>query len=199
MVTLSLAEPTIGENHYEFVRLEKRIAYARYYYAKQAILTQLSMETPDVVNAFGLLAKEDTSHGFPVWRPLERNSDWSLYNVNSEGWFQVWSSIMAVGVVSFWFYIADFYFCVNSTNVDDEDNLRLKDAKAGMIWERNFWSLTFVIHGQHMAALQREIKFYTHHPDDPKLNIKTSFNVKNPYAPDRYYPGWGKMRDMRHM
>ena len=159
----------------------------------------MSMEVPDVVNAFGLLAKEDTSHGFPVWRPLERNSDWALYNINSEGWFQVWSSIMAVGVVSFWFYIADFYFCVNSTSVDDEDNLRLKDAKAGLIWERNFWSLTFILHGQHMAALQREIKFFTHHPDDPKLLVRTSFNVKNPYAPDRYYSGWGKMRDMRIM
>lgn len=48
---------------------------------------RMSMEVPDVVNAFSVLAKEDTSHGFPVWRPLERNSDWALYNVNSEGWF----------------------------------------------------------------------------------------------------------------
>ena len=51
------------------------------------VANRLSFETPDVVNAFGVLAKEDTSHGFPVWRPLERNSDWSLYNINSEGWF----------------------------------------------------------------------------------------------------------------
>ena len=77
----------IGENNYEYFRLEKRIAYAKYYYTKQAILTQMSLETPDVVNTFSVLAKEDTSHGFPVWRPLERNSDFALYNVNSEGWF----------------------------------------------------------------------------------------------------------------
>lgn len=157
----------------------------------------MSLEVPDVVNAFSVLAKEDTSHGFPVWRPLERNSDWALYNVNSEGWFQVWSSIMAVGVVAFWFYIADFYFCVQSSTMDEEDNTRLKDAKTGQIWERNFWALTFQIHGQHMSALQREIKFYVHHPDDPRLNVKSSYNVKNPYAPDRYYQGWGQMRDMR--
>ena len=98
---------------------------------------------------------------------------------------------MAVGVVGFWFYIADFYFFVSSQSVDDEDQLRLKDAKAGLIWERNFWAMTFQIHGQHMSALQREIKFYTHHPDDPKITIKSSYNVKNPYAPDRYYKGWG--------
>ena len=28
----------LGENNYEYFRLEKRIAYARYYYCKQAIL-----------------------------------------------------------------------------------------------------------------------------------------------------------------
>ena len=48
-----------------------------------------------------------------------------------------------------------------------------------------------------MAALQREIKFYALHPDDPKINVKSSYNNKNPYAPDRYYKGWGKMTDMR--
>lgn len=106
---------------------------------------------------------------------------------------------MAVFVVGFWFYIADFYFFVGSTNVDDEDAVRLKDAKAGLIWERNFWAMTFQIHGQHMSALQREIKFYVLHPDDPKLNVRSSYNVKNPYAPDRYYHGWGQMRDMRIM
>ena len=68
-----------------------------------------------------------------------------------------------------------------------------------MIWERTFWALTYQVHGYHMSALQREIKFGVHHADDPKLNAKSSYNTQNPYAPDRYYPGWGKMRDMRIM
>ena len=68
-------------------RLEKRILYARYWYCKQGIFTRWSKEIPDVTNAFGMLAKEDTSHGFPVLRPMERQSDWAVYNVNSEGWF----------------------------------------------------------------------------------------------------------------
>ena len=83
--------------------------------------------------------------------------------------------------------------------MEDEDHIRLKDAKSNLIWERTFWALTFQIHGQHMAALQRELKFFTHHPEDPKLTVKSSYNVKNPYAPDRYYRGWGKMMDMRLM
>jgi hypothetical protein len=39
--------------------------------------------------------------------------------------------LAGVAVVSFWFYISDFYFCIVGANADDEDNLRLKDAKAG--------------------------------------------------------------------
>ena len=102
-------------------------------------------------------------------------------------------------MVSFWFYISDFYFNVVSQGPDDEDNLRLKDGKSGLIWERVFWHFTYQVHGQHMSALQREIKYYVHHPDDPKLNVKASYNYKNPYAPDRYYKGWGQMKDMRHI
>ena len=88
---------------------------------------------------------------------------------------------------------------MTSNSVDDEDNLRLRDAKAGLIWERNFWACTFQIHGQHMSALNREIKMYTHHPDDPKLTVRSSYNRKNHGAPDRYYMGWGQMKDMRHI
>eukprot|EP00349_Pseudokeronopsis_sp_Brazil_P009106 CAMPEP_0202955708 /NCGR_PEP_ID=MMETSP1396-20130829/239_1 /ASSEMBLY_ACC=CAM_ASM_000872 /TAXON_ID= /ORGANISM="Pseudokeronopsis sp., Strain Brazil" /LENGTH=73 /DNA_ID=CAMNT_0049672379 /DNA_START=326 /DNA_END=544 /DNA_ORIENTATION=+ len=73
---------------------------------------------------------------------------------------------MGAAMVMFWSYIAQFYFFAASTGVDDEDNLRIKDSKAGNIWERNFWSLTWYIHGQHGTALMRELKFFTHHPDD---------------------------------
>ena len=157
----------------------------------------MSHEVPDVVNAFGVLAKEDTSHGFPVWRPHERNSDWALYNINSEGWFQMWSCIMCVIVVLNWYWIADQHYPVCTTSIDDEDLLRLKDSKATLMWERTFWSLTFGIHGQHAGAFMRGLKFYTIDPDNPQLNVRASYNIKNPYAPDRYYKGWGEMRDMR--
>ena len=157
----------------------------------------MALETPDVVNAFSVLQKEDTSHGFPVWRPLERNSDFALYNINSEGWFQIFSVTSGAIVVSFWYYVACFYFATCSQSVDDEDNLRLRDAKAGLIWERCFWAFTFQVHGQHNCAMQRQIKMFSNHPDDPKLNVKSSYNIKNHAAPDRYYRGWGKMMDMR--
>ncbi len=144
-----------------------------------------------------MLAKMDTSHGFPVFRPMERNSDLALYNLNSEGWFQCFSFLAALVVVSYWIYLSDFYYLTGSGSVDDEDNYKLKDAKTSMLWERTFWALTYSVHGQHMSALQRTMKYASMHPDDPKLNAKSSFNGKNPYATDRYYRGWGNMMDMR--
>ena len=189
----------MGENNYELFRMEKRILYANYYYTKQYILTKMSMETPDIVNAFGVLQKEDTSHGFPHWRPHERNSDWSLYNINSEGWFQVWSSIACVVVVLNWYWIADHHFNISNATIDDEDFLRLKDAKATQIWERVFWSLTFQIHGQHASAFMREMKYLTMTPDNPQLTVRGNYNRKNPNSIDRYYKGWGVMMDMRCM
>jgi len=146
---------TIGERNYEMFRLEKRIIYARYWYRKQYHLTWMSQQMPELVNAFGVLAKEDTSHGFPVWRPLERNSDWSAYNVNSEGWFQAWSAIFGCTMVLFWNYVSNWFFVVSPSSYDEEDMMRYRDAKPSQMWERNFWSFTYQIHGYHAAALYR--------------------------------------------
>ena len=144
-----------------------------------------------------IVAKEDTSHGFPVWKPFERNSDFAVYNVNSEGWFQMWSVIFCWIVVLNWYWIADHHFSITTTGIDDEDLLRIKDYKATSMWERTFWSFTFSMHGQHAACFMRDLKFYTMTPDNPQLNVRATFNRKNPYATDRYYKGWGEMKDMR--
>ena len=137
---------------------------------------RLSHEAPDVANAFSMLKKEDTSHGFQSWRPMERNSDFTMYNMNSEGWFQFWAVFSGLFVVSMWYYIADHHYSITSTGYDDEDLLRLKDAKATQIWERTFWSFIFMLHGQHMAAFRRELTFYTNDPDNPQLNVRASYN-----------------------
>ena len=131
-----------------------------------------------------MLTKEDTSHGFPFYRPMERNSDWALYNINSEGWFQAWSVILGIIVVSMWFWIADAHFNCSSTGDEDEDILRFKDAKATTTWERCLWGFTYFIHGQHMAAFMRDVKFYVFDADCPQLNVRKSYNTRNPYATD---------------
>ena len=194
-----IVNSAIGERNYEYARMQKRIFYVHAYYLKQSILNKLSHEAPDVVNAFSVLNKEDMSHGFPQRRPFERNSDFTQYNMNSESWFQFWSLMGSLMVVSYWYWTADHYYFVSGVSWEDEDNFRLKDAKQVIHWERTIWNLTFQVHGQHMSAFCRHFKFYTNHPDDPKLNYRPSYNIKNPYAPDRYYKGYGNMRNVRLM
>ena len=46
-------------------------------------------------------------------------------------------------MVLFWFYVANTYFAAGTQSSEDEDNQRIKDAKAGMIWERTFWAFNF--------------------------------------------------------
>jgi hypothetical protein len=48
-----------------------------------------------------------------------------------------------------WYYETRYTY----KKFDDEDNIRIKDAKSGLIWERVFWSFTYQVHGQHMSAL----------------------------------------------
>ena len=74
---------------------------------------------------------------------MERNSDFALYNINSEGWFQLWSVIAGTVVVLLWYWIADHHFENVSSGYDDEDILRNKDSKATLMWERVFWSFIF--------------------------------------------------------
>ena len=128
---------------------------------------------------------------------MERNSDLALLNINSEAWFQLYSIFISAFILGMWYWIADHHFSIVTSSYDDEDLLRLKDSKATLLWERTWWSFTYQMHGQHMSAFMRELKCYTLDPDNPQLNVRDSYNNKNPYAPDRYYKGWGEMRDMR--
>ena len=74
---------------------------------------------------------------------MDRNSDFTMYNINSEGWFQAWSALSAIFTVGLWYWIADHHFFISTTGYNDEDQARVKDAKATQIWERTFWSFTY--------------------------------------------------------
>jgi hypothetical protein len=91
----------IGEKRYEWVRLEKRILYMEYWYKKQIILFKLSIQYPNIATFFSLLNKTDTSSGLPARRAYERHSDFAVFNINSEGWFQLYFFVASF-VVMFW-------------------------------------------------------------------------------------------------
>jgi hypothetical protein len=91
----------IGEKNYEWLRLERRIAYANFWYKKQTGLLKFQTQYPHIAVWFSLLNKTDTSDGFPGGRQYERHQDFVVFNVNSEGWFQLYFFI-AAGLVAAW-------------------------------------------------------------------------------------------------
>jgi hypothetical protein len=91
----------IGENRYEWFRLEKRIFYAKFWYSKQTILFRFQTQYPNVAQLFSLLNKQDTSNGFPAKRQYERHNDFAVFNVNHEGWFQLYF-FLAAGFILLW-------------------------------------------------------------------------------------------------
>lgn len=100
----------IGEKNYEWIRLEKRIFYAKYWYKKQALLLKFWYQYPAQAQWFSLLNKQDTSNGFPARRAYERYSDFALFNINSEGWFQCYFIIAAISVLIWNYWILAVYY-----------------------------------------------------------------------------------------
>lgn len=91
----------IGEKNYDYIRLQKRVNYAMFWYTKQSILLRFQQQYPHIALWFSLLNKADTSDGMPAKRQYERHQDFVTFNVNSEGWFQLYFFI-AAGVVALW-------------------------------------------------------------------------------------------------
>ena len=91
----------IGEKNYEFIRLQKRLSYAQFWYTKQGVLMRFQQQYPHIAVWFSLLNKADTSNGFPAKRQYERHMDFAVFNVNSEGWFQL-AFLVSSFIVIFW-------------------------------------------------------------------------------------------------
>jgi hypothetical protein len=106
-----LCAAIIGEHRYEWVRLEKRILYGYFWYTKQTILFRFQQQYPQWANWFSLLNKDDTSAGFPSrTRQYERYQDFAVFNVNHEGWFQLYFfSAAAIVILWNWWMIAYHY------------------------------------------------------------------------------------------
>lgn len=74
----------IGERKYDFLRMERRVLYARFWYFKQTILFRFQQQWPAIAMHFSLLNKKDTSSGIPALRQYERYQDFAVYNINHE-------------------------------------------------------------------------------------------------------------------
>jgi hypothetical protein len=100
----------IGEKRYNWIRLEKRILYAKYWYTKQSILLRFQSQWPHIALWFSLLNKQDTSDGLPKGRQYERYQDFAVFNINHEGWFQAYFVIAAILVWLWNWYVVAFNY-----------------------------------------------------------------------------------------
>ena len=102
----------IGEKNYEVGRMEKRIFYTKFWYTKQTILFRFQTQYPNIAQLFSLLNKTDTTSGFPAKRQYERHQDFAVFNLNNEGWFQLWFFIAAAMVLIWNWWMLGFYYGV---------------------------------------------------------------------------------------
>ncbi len=101
---------TISSIIIKYIRLEKRILYAKFWYNKQSLLFRFQTQWPYIAMWFSLLNKRDTSDGLPKGRQYERYQDFSVYNINHEGWYQIYF-VLAGLIVSLWnWYVVAFTY-----------------------------------------------------------------------------------------
>ncbi len=160
----------IGERTYEWIRLEKRILYMSYYYKKQLTLYKLWHQYPNVATFFSLLNKADTSSGFPARRAYERHSDFAIFNINSEGWFQLYFFVAALVVMAWNWWVLGAHYDNRGVSVEDEDLYRYKDARVTCDFDRTKYNYDSYFHSTHSLHYLRQHKASRDHPDDPRVS-----------------------------
>lgn len=96
-----LAARIIGEDRYNVLRLERRIAIAKFYYSRQQILHQVFIDFPEVAHTIGIYPKADASHGYPHLQTYETFRDFQDNTINSDGWFAMFVVFVCLSF-SFW-------------------------------------------------------------------------------------------------
>ena len=111
-------------------RLERRLAFARWYYTRQQMLYLVFEEAPDVANTIGIFPKIDNSHGFSHHSPYEMYRDWQENTINSDGWFAmlVYFICGAYTIHVFFTYITPFYWINYDTRNEPFLKWRMKGS-----------------------------------------------------------------------
>lgn len=161
----------IGESRYDFIRVEKRLLYAKFWYSKQRFLYQFQSQFPVLAQWFSLLNKSDTSKGFPVGRQYERHQDFAVFNINHEGWFQLYFVIAGTIVILWnWVTIAGNWN-IRGETVEDQDLYRLRDARVTTNFDRTKYKFNFYFMGTHFNSITRRSLNDKDHPDNPRVSL----------------------------
>lgn len=187
----------MGEDTYEWLRLERRIFYGNFWYLKQSILFRFQTQYPYLAVWFSLLNKQDTSSGFPAKRQYERYQDFAVFNVNHEGWFQLLFFTSAAVVILWNWWTIGVGYDTRGHNPEDEDLYRYKDARVFTNFDRTKYNFDYYFFATHYNAVIRQGKASRDEPDDSRNNWRPQLRGKNPYGLDRYVKYYGFSQNMR--
>eukprot|EP01016_Furgasonia_blochmanni_P024748 TRINITY_DN2670_c0_g2_i10.p1 TRINITY_DN2670_c0_g2~~TRINITY_DN2670_c0_g2_i10.p1 ORF type:complete len:282 (-),score=78.65 TRINITY_DN2670_c0_g2_i10:1351-2103(-) len=189
----------IGERNYDYLRVQRRIAAARIYYARQQLLYEWFIDYPEIANVTGTYPKADSSHGFAHYSPYEPFRDFQENTINSDGWFGMWIVVWcAVYVVHLWYsYMLPYYWMRSPMKNGEMVRLRMRDCVGSTVEEELYGNAWLeMAYSPHDFAYQRTrgMKGYSH-PDDPRIMHMTAFNRKHRYR-EHYVKRLGDQNSM---
>ena len=181
-----LINKAIGEERYDYLRIERRIMQNRIWYTRQAFLFKCWTDYPEISYLLGSYPKGDASHGFPHQNPYEVFRDFTENTSNSEGWFAMVVVIVcaAFGIWTIYCYFLPWYW-VNARPVrnGEEEMLRMIDSMSSAvneeIWGNQFAEVFLTPHAFHQAR-NRLTQGYRH-PDCIRTSHMTTFNRKHKF------------------
>ena len=181
-----LINKAIGEERYNYLRIERRIMSARIWYTRQDFLFKCWADYPEIASFLGCYPKGDASHGFPHLNPYEVFRDFQENTPNSEGWFAMLVVIVCLSYCAWTVYCYMLpWYTVNARPVrnGEEERLRMIDylssAVAEELWGNQFAEGFLTPHGFHQAR-SRLIQGYRH-PDSIRSTHMTTFNRKHKF------------------
>ena len=79
-------------------------------------------------------------------RIYERYQDFAVYNINHEGWFQVYFVIAGVIVILWNWWVIAGYWRVRGENVEDQDVHRIRDARVTTNFDRTKYKYNYYLY-----------------------------------------------------
>jgi len=194
-----IANRAIGEQRYDFIRVQRRIYSARFYYARQQLLYELYVDYPEWAQLTGLYPKTDSSHGFPSQLTCEAYRDFQENTPNTDGWFGMWILVVAViyNIHLFYNYLLPYYWVRGPMLNGEMARLRMRDCigstVAEELWGTQYMEMGFSPH-DFAYTRGRGMMGYSN-PDDPRIMHMATFNRKHRYR-EHYM---ARVGDSHHM
>ena len=175
----------VGEKTYNYFRMEKRIASAKFYYTRQQMLYQLYVDFPDVAQITGIYPKVDCSHGFPqyltyeAWRDVQENS------LNSDGFFAMFVYYVC-GVFALWTlycYVFPSYWLYKGQRNGEFEIGRMRDTLSSAVYEDILGNSVaeYILSPHYFKEFREHMMGLAQNPDDIRIVHFASVNRKHKF------------------